>query len=231
MWRRGALALAALLLLVLAVLGARTTPTGTVAAVPPAPVVVTTEAQPTPGAQPRPLPEQPLEADPVQPDRTVQRVVAALALLGLAALVGYALWRFTRTFVSRRPARRAGPSGSTEAAVPAPDIDVAAAVAAAEQQLTERADGLPADAIIAAWLALEDAAAGAGMARQRHQTPTEFTMDVLTIELVDAAALDELRRCYQRARFGTEPATDDDIATAVAALRHLRQSLPQGTPA
>lgn len=252
MWRRGGLALAALLLLVLAVLGARAA-TGVGAGPDPGPAVVVGVDVPQPSVSWPGMPavQPPDTEQESSSDRTPLLVVAVLALLGLAMLVGSVLWRFLRAVLARQPAVRAGahvlrrfldallahPSAvraaasSTPIAVATPEIDVAAAVRAAERELREQADGSPADAIIAAWLALEDAAAGAGVLRAPHQTPTEFTMDVLAASKVDAAALAELRRCYQRARFGTVPATERDVATAMAALRRIEQDLPRWTPA
>lgn len=42
--------------------------------------------------------------------------------------------------------------------------------------------GTPADAVIACWVGLEDAAAAAGVPRNEAETPAEFTLRVLAVE-------------------------------------------------
>lgn len=74
------------------------------------------------------------------------------------------------------------------------------------QEFTNHPHRPPRDAVIAAWLALEEAEQ-----RQAHQTPTEFTERLG----VDATVL---RNLYQRARFGHEDVT---AAQAEEAQREL----------
>lgn len=80
----------------------------------------------------------------------------------------------------------------------------------------------PSDAVIAAWMHLEESAAASGTERQAHQTPSEFTETVLTEHHADSAALHELKAVYQRARFG-EPGrvTAADVVAARAALERI----------
>ncbi|MGQ0840796.1 DUF4129 domain-containing protein [Actinokineospora sp.] len=104
--------------------------------------------------------------------------------------------------------------------------DLFVAARRARHELSRRAGGPPADAIVAAWLVLEDAAAAHGVRRAAHQTPTEFTGDVLAAHAVDGVALGELRRLYQRARFGEPGAvTDADAEAARDALLRVEGSL------
>ena len=73
-----------------------------------------------------------------------------------------------------------------------------------------RAGGEPRDAVIQAWVTLENATEHS---RAPHQTSTEFTVSLLAKETADEDALRELRTLYQRARFshrGDE--TDADAA-------------------
>jgi hypothetical protein len=89
-------------------------------------------------------------------------------------------------------------------------------------ELRGRTGSAPGDAVVAAWLVLEGAAAEAGSARRAHQTPTEFTTAVLAEHAVDTDALHRLCRLYQRARFGIATVvTDADVADAEAALETL----------
>jgi hypothetical protein len=89
-------------------------------------------------------------------------------------------------------------------------------------ELRERTAGPPSDAVVAAWLRLEQAAADSGAPRQDHQTPTEFTGDLLVRYEVDTAATSTLRRLYQRARFGPpDQVSTDDADAATEALEHI----------
>jgi len=91
------------------------------------------------------------------------------------------------------------------------------AVASARDTLA-RAGGEPGDAVVAAWLTLENAAS---TGRLPHQTATEFTAALLERELGrDEPAVHELRTLYQRARFGAG-ATDEDARLAGTALDRI----------
>ncbi len=83
----------------------------------------------------------------------------------------------------------------------------------------------PTEAVVAAWVHLEDAAGRSGVPRKRTQTPTEFTVDVLDRTPVDPAATRALLALYLRARFGDDPMTTSDVATALAALETLADGL------
>ena len=126
----------------------------------------------------------------------------ALALLVLFGLVGLLLalelpgWR-----------RRRGVRG-----VEIEDFEVGGTTSVVQrvekalQEFTAHPQRPPRDAVIAAWLALEEAEP-----RKPHQTPTEFTEKLG----VDATVLRDL---YQRARFGHEDVT---AAQAQEAQREL----------
>ncbi len=83
----------------------------------------------------------------------------------------------------------------------------------------------PADAIIAAWVALEDAAERSGIAREPASTPTEFTVEVLDRAPVDPAATRTLLALYLRARFSEEQMVPGDVAVATSAVRALADAL------
>ncbi|TXR55790.1 DUF4129 domain-containing protein [Quadrisphaera setariae] len=89
------------------------------------------------------------------------------------------------------------------------------------------------DAVVCAWLGLEEAAADAGVARAPAETPTEFTGRLLSRVPADREAVEVLRALYSRARFGARPGAtssrsveqdDDDAERARAALRALARS-------
>lgn len=105
-----------------------------------------------------------------------------------------------------------------------PDLPaLRAAVAGADLLVRRRVP--PTEAVVAAWVHLEDAAGRSGVPRKRTQTPTEFTVDVLDRTPVDPAATRALLALYLRARFGDDPMTTRDVATALAALETLAAGL------
>jgi hypothetical protein len=87
----------------------------------------------------------------------------------------------------------------------------------------------PADAIVRAWLGLQETAAESGIVRRDAETPTEFTSRILSRAFGDDRAVRTLLRLYLRTRFGDHPVTADDVATVRAALRELVRTWP--TPA
>lgn len=97
--------------------------------------------------------------------------------------------------------------------------------ARAEERLL--AIGDPTDAIIAAWMALEEAADSSGVHRQPSQTPTEFTSDVLGRTGVDAEPVQTLLGLYLRARFGSDPSSPDDLDAARRCVRELAENWHQ----
>ena len=80
-----------------------------------------------------------------------------------------------------------------------------------------------ADAIVAAWLGLEQSAADAGAARGKSETPGEFALRVITLR--DGLSRDArtLLGLYQRVRFGEHDADEADRAAARRALQHLEE--------
>jgi uncharacterized protein DUF4129 len=95
------------------------------------------------------------------------------------------------------------------------------AARAAHEIMERQRGGEPSDAVIAAWLRLEQAAADSGTERLAHQTPTEFTDTLLDRYDTVGPALDELRRLYQRARFA--PSADVGAAEEAAARAALEE--------
>lgn len=81
-----------------------------------------------------------------------------------------------------------------------------------------RTGGQPGDAVIAAWVTLENATEHT---RAPHQTATEFTVALLTEENADEDALRELRTLYQHARFGRTAIPADGPERARSALDRI----------
>jgi hypothetical protein len=85
--------------------------------------------------------------------------------------------------------------------------------------------GTATDAVIACWVALEDAAASAGVARNPSETPSEFTVRVLAVGGISAPELTRLAGLYREARYSSHGSSEAARAEARAALTRLRDEL------
>ncbi|GAA1698947.1 hypothetical protein GCM10009745_51800 [Kribbella yunnanensis] len=85
--------------------------------------------------------------------------------------------------------------------------------------------GRATDAVIACWVALEQAAASAGVAREASETPAEFTVRVLGVGGISEPHLIRLGELYREARYSTHGSSEDSRAEARAALLRLRDDL------
>lgn len=146
-------------------------------------------------------------------------VGAALVLAGVA--IAWLLWRhFRRPTVALAPPPAGGLGSSADIApdVPVLERGVAAALATLDQIVE------PDNAIIAAWLALEEAAASSGVPRQPAETPSEFTLQVLHATPADRTAVWELLHLYHRARFSAHGVGPAEVGRAKECLRLLALS-------
>lgn len=155
---------------------------------------------------------------------TIGQYMTALALVVAVALV-------VITIVYLRRRRLEPPEISTPRhhvtagdalAIPALDVQLPALRRGVKhaRHLLDTA-GTPRDAVTAAWIALEDAAADTGHRRHPAQTPTEFTTTVLDATPADPDAVTTLLGLYQRARFTTHDLTPHDVETARHCLERL----------
>lgn len=87
------------------------------------------------------------------------------------------------------------------------------------------AEGDPRNAVVACWVALEDAAERGGMLRDPAETSAEFTRRVLATWSVDEPTLDELAALYREARFSRREITPDHRDRAVAAMESVHDQL------
>lgn len=152
-------------------------------------------------------------------------VIALLSMLVLLVLGTYTLVKWIR----ERGSRSAEPVEILE------DLQHAAE---ATGQARERAlaEGSPRNAVVACWVALEDAAEGAGLHRSAAETSQEFTQRVLAHWEVDAATITELAELYRTARFSHQELSEDHRRRAAACLARVhsaiqvRRSLQQEVP-
>jgi Na+-transporting methylmalonyl-CoA/oxaloacetate decarboxylase gamma subunit len=198
--------------------------------------VVTPEWQ---GGQSTPEPLPPPTAEPDDPfeewrdeldgeDYTPREInipwEIALAIL-IAVLVAVAVFvarRMPRGFLSRQ--RRNVVGGHLDE-IPDHVDELREAVKTATSALeAQHASGT--DAVIEAWLRLEDAAEASGAPRQRAQTPSEFTTGLLRRYHADETATMRLRDLYHRARFATDPSISAaDVEAARTALTTILDTL------
>lgn len=157
------------------------------------------------------------------------RVAGALVALALVAWLVRGLWRWFR--YRDAPRRRAEPaSGAVGVRADEPDLPVLRRGVAEARRFLADVDR-PVDAVVAAWLALEEAAGSSGVHRSPAQTPTEFTVAVLERTSADAGTTAELLALYHRARFSRQPIGPDDVARASRCLERLAadwDAVPQG---
>ncbi|QGN31850.1 DUF4129 domain-containing protein [Microlunatus sp. Gsoil 973] len=168
----------------------------------------------TPSMRPLPPPGQP-------PDLSwIKWVLLALVIAALVVLLGVIAMRL----LAVRQMYAARPDDEIEVTDDVlPDLPtLQQGAVTAEQRLL--AIGNPTDAIIAAWLALEEAADASGVHRRPAQTPTEFTADVLGRTGVPTEPVRTLLGLYLRARFAATPSSADDLATARRCVRDLADS-------
>jgi hypothetical protein len=156
------------------------------------------------------------------------KTLIVLAVLGALALA-YVLWRALRRRATR-PAPLPPHLGLQQADAPATDRDpepdpapaVSRGIARALEVLDEPRQ--PHDAIVAAWLGLQEAAADSGVRRRDAETPGEYTARLIGRIGADRTAAQTLLRLYQDVRFGDHPVDVRDVDAARTCLLRLRES-------
>ena len=153
--------------------------------------------------------------------------LAPLRWLAVLVVIGLAAW-----FVRRLMARQTPDVGLPDVDLGFEPVDPDAEVVLAQLEagLAEAADhlrreGEPADAVVAAWVALEAAALRSGVPRDPAATPTEFAVEVLDLTAADRAATRSLLAAYHRARFSAQPVTAADVVRAAADLRRVAATI------
>ena len=196
----------------------RVLPTGEAEAPPPPPAPA---ASGTPEAQGTP--------DAITVVAVALAVAGALLILALLVLLA----RRVMTALAAPPDDEddALPAGDAVVAGDAPAIPLADLQDAVQRALRHVDDAAtPHDAVVAAWVALEDAAADHGTTRDRADTPTEFTARLLAATPAPPASVAELRGLYAEARFTRRPVATAQVDRARDALLTVARSLDD-TPA
>lgn len=180
------------------------------------------------GFTPPPPPSFP--PGPIPPSRPSTATVSGswlswLLVVAAAVALGLTVWWLIRRFRAAGSQPLPAPIGADllHVADVAPDLPALRRGVSSAQALLDRITD-PADAIVAAWLALEAAAASSGSPRDPAQTPTEFTSAVLQRTTADPAAVSGLLALYLQARFSSSSPAAADVAQARRLLGTLAQS-------
>ncbi|TWP37656.1 DUF4129 domain-containing protein [Leekyejoonella antrihumi] len=146
----------------------------------------------------------------------IMGVVALLLVILLAGVAARAVRRFHNPFSHFQ--RRRPDEG------PIPDVldEVTQAVSTQRSSLTV---GTPRNAIIDAWISLEQSVEEAGVPLRASETSAELVIRVIDELDADSDALARLGRVYRRARYSSHEITEDDRAAARDALEALESSL------
>lgn len=181
---------------------------------------------PTPDASEPPTtpPTEPPDAQQGVGD-AVLWILIALGLVVLALVIAVAA-RAIRTWWSRRP-EVVPEAPVTIDTMPGQLMPSREVVADAVAEALARLDGTPdpADAVVQAWLVLEEAVAREGVVRDAAQTQAELTRDVLHTTRAPRGATTTLLRTYEAVRYGNGDVTAAEVGTARTALEEILRSL------
>lgn len=157
-------------------------------------------------------------------------ILFALGSLAAAALV-IAGFLIVRALCRRRRAEldtaavSTLPSGRVDAATNEQTVEAPAVVRGIARALNALdAPGVPHDAIVEAWLGLQQSAEDSGVRLRASETPTEFTVRVLAREQGIVDELSVLVSLYQSVRFGDRHPTASDIDSARSALLSIQEA-------
>ncbi|MEP7765998.1 DUF4129 domain-containing protein [Sanguibacter sp. 25GB23B1] len=156
--------------------------------------------------------------------------VALLVLTGLlaTAIAAYLVYRAVRKARQTALARRSRPRTERSPGDTAGHgtVTVVPDLRTGVETATARLRGATSstDAIIAAWLALEESAEASGAPRTAAQTPTELTVAVLETTHAPPETIERLLRLYHLARFTQTPLTPADVAAADDCLADLTRA-------
>lgn len=154
------------------------------------------------------------------------RLALVVAMLVGAVIVLVTVLRVLRQLKFSRRARR--PEVRWDIAEPTGHEELAEVVDAGLRALQT---GVVADAIIACWVKLEEAAAGAGVERDPAETAAELTARVLHRHDVTVDSIATLLDLYREARYSEHGMGDESRAVAQAALARVRADLSASTAA
>lgn len=197
----------------------------------PTPELSMPQQQPPPSPDPSVTPAPQPAEEPTHDNRWTALITAILLSLLVAALLTFAVRKILTILRGQIDTTPDNLTGGTGTATPDDAVDLPELQDAVTRALAHL-DGhaRPRDAVVAAWVALEEAAARAGAHRDPAQTPTEFTGTVLAKTPAPPTAVARLRTLYQRARFTDRPIDRTAVAQARTALADIARSLDIDDP-
>lgn len=191
---------------------------------------VTESTESTSSTTPRPPPSLSVPTPPPGTDLPKDDARESADLPAWLSAVGRAMFwlllALAALLVAWRMYAWAGRLPKAEPVVPdveRPDAAVQLAEAV-ETSLLSVESGTATDAVIACWVALEESAAAAGMARRASETSSEFTVRVLSTGISEAELVG-LAGLYREARYSTHGTTEAVREQARKALIRLRDEL------
>ncbi|MBS1906540.1 MAG: DUF4129 domain-containing protein [Actinobacteria bacterium] len=182
---------------------------------------------PTPAAGTQPPGSSRMDQIPDSPVlATIATAIAILLCLAFLVLMAWLFWRVVRALWAQRPLSRQTGGGVEigEAVAGDEPVDagaIRAATAGAQDVMDAHRD--PGDAIVAAWVHLEEASARAGRARSPSETPAEFTVGILRGRPGLDDDLETLLGLYESVRFGGEAADEAERRTARRCLAAIEE--------
>jgi hypothetical protein len=184
-------------------------------------------------ASPRPLPTRSVtQTQPSQPTMTPRMLPPqhdtpgwllglwqTLVYLIIAAIVGLVVLVIIRIVRRVRLPKREPDDNDWER------VKAERRAEAVDTGLAQIDTGTATDAVVACWVALEEAAASAGVPRDPSETPAEFTVRVLGVGGISEPELIRLGALYREARYSTHGSTEEARTVARTALLRLREEL------
>ena len=154
-------------------------------------------------------------------DQWFTRVLAVIGLFVLAYLAYAVITTWLQIWRDRERRDRVDPTHLT----PLDALSVGQVELDEHAQFDALAHGEPRNAIVAAWLRLEDDVAAAGWPRHPAETSAEYTSRVLSAAGLAPEAVNTLAALYREARFSTHPLGETDRNRAATALRAVHDSI------
>lgn len=159
--------------------------------------------------------------EPTTNDEWLSRMLAVIGLVVLTYLAYAVITTWLQIWRERERRERVETTHLTPldpSIVPQVEFDEQA-------QFDALAHGEPRNAIVAAWLRLEDDVAAAGWPRHPAETSAEYTSRVLAAAGLAPEAVHTLAALYREARFSSHPLGEADRDRAAAALRAVHASI------
>lgn len=149
-------------------------------------------------------------------------LIAAAAVLALTALLIREIRRRRRNAVGQASVSLGTSRTADDDQSDRPDVVPALTRGITHALEVLEAEAEPTDAIIAAWLGLQQSAEDTGIQRAPSETPSEFTIRLLARRSDAAPDVRTLLRLYLDVRFGGHSASRTDVARARKSLRAVQ---------